>query len=140
MPGMVATDIAENSRRVLGLPPWEELSDADLLKLLPDNARAGLVEAGLLPENFTAEDLRQLAPKLKSESQDTGFTAAKAAAIILDGVRSGAWRVLVGEEAEMLDEQARADPQAPFSYEKYAEMYHPLIERALAETSQTPEP
>jgi hypothetical protein len=36
------------------------------------------------------------------------------ATIILDGVRSGAWRILVGEEAEMLDEHVRANPEAPF--------------------------
>jgi hypothetical protein len=35
--------------------------------------------------------------------QDEGFTAAQAASIILDGVRSGAWRILVGAEAKMLD-------------------------------------
>ena len=40
MPGVVNTDIAENSRRALGLPAWEQLSDAELLELIPD-ARAG---------------------------------------------------------------------------------------------------
>ena len=139
MPGMVNTDIYENSRRALGLPPWEKLGDAELLEMVPEGARAGLIEAGLLPADFTADDLRELAPRLKRESQDAGFTATKAAAIMLDGVRSGAWRILVGEEAEMLDEHARADPQAPFAYDKYAEMYGPLIERAQAEDSATAE-
>jgi hypothetical protein len=65
------------------------------------------------------------------------FTGKLAA---VTGVRSGAWRVLVGEEASMLDEQVRANPEAPFSYENYPEMYGPLIERAQAEASGTPEP
>jgi hypothetical protein len=34
-PGVVNTDICENSRRALGLPEWEQLSDAQLLELLP---------------------------------------------------------------------------------------------------------
>jgi hypothetical protein len=76
---------------------------------------------------------------MKPELQGKGFTAARAATIILDGVRSGAWRILVGEEAKMLDEQARANPDAPFDYENYAEMYGPLIAKAEAEASGTPE-
>ena len=47
-----------------------------------------------------------------------------------DGVRSGAWRILVGDEATMLDQQVRANPEAPFDYERYPEMYGPLIARA----------
>jgi NAD(P)-dependent dehydrogenase (short-subunit alcohol dehydrogenase family) len=139
MPGMVNTDIAENSRRALGLPAWDELSDADLLELLPDGTRATLITMGLLAEDFSADDLRQVIQRMKPELQDQGFTAAQAAAIILDGVRSGAWRILVGEEAKLLDEQVRANPEAPFNYENYAEMYDPLIARAQAEASGTPE-
>jgi hypothetical protein len=97
-----------------------------------------LVAIGLLAEDFSADDLRRAIPRLKDEFQDKGFAAAQAATIILDGVRSGAWRILVGEEAKMLDVQARANPQAPFDYENYAEMYAPLI--AQAQASGTPEP
>jgi NAD(P)-dependent dehydrogenase (short-subunit alcohol dehydrogenase family) len=138
MPGVVNTDIYENSRRALGLPAWDELSDAQLLELLPDNARSTLIAMGLLAEGFSADDLRQLIPRMKDELRDQGFTAAQAAASILDGVRSGAWRILVGEEAKMLDEQVRADPEAPFNYDNYPEMYGPLI--AQAQASGTPEP
>ena len=53
---------------------------------------------------------------------------------------SGAWRILVGEEAKMLDEQVRVNPEAAFDYENYAEMYGPLIAQAQAEASGTPEP
>jgi NAD(P)-dependent dehydrogenase (short-subunit alcohol dehydrogenase family) len=138
MPGVVNTDIGENSRRALGLPTVEQLSDAELLELIPDVARAVFIGMGLLAEDFSADDLRRAIPRLKDELQDKGFTAAQAAKIILDGVLSGAWRILVGEEAKMLDEQVRANPEAPFDYERYAEMYAPLIEQAQA--SGTPEP
>jgi NAD(P)-dependent dehydrogenase (short-subunit alcohol dehydrogenase family) len=138
MPGVVNTDIATNSRRTLGLPEWEQLSDAELLELIPAAGRAVLVATGLLTDDFTADDLRRAIPLLKDEFQDKGFSAAQAATIILDGVRSGAWRILVGEEAKMLDEQVRANPEAPFNYDNYAEMYGPLI--AQAEASGTPEP
>ena len=140
MPSVVNTDIATNSRRALGLPEWEQLSDAQLLELIPDTGRAVLIEMGLLPEDFSADDLRQAIPRLKDEFGDKGFSAVQAATIILDGVRSGAWRILVGEEAKMLDKQVRANPEAPFNYENYAEMYGPLIAQAQEQESGTPEP
>jgi len=142
MPGVVNTDIAVTSRRALGLPNFEQLSDAQLLELLPEQGQTILIAMGLLPENFSGDDLRRAIPRLKGELEGKGFTAAQAATIILDGVRSGAWRILVGEEAKMLDEQIRANPEAPFDYENYAEMYGPLIARALAEAeaSGTPQP
>jgi NAD(P)-dependent dehydrogenase (short-subunit alcohol dehydrogenase family) len=142
MPGVVNTNIAENSRRALGLPGWDELSDAELLEMLPDESRTVLIEMGLLAEDFSADDLREVIRRMKPELQNQGFTAVQAATIILDGVRSGAWRILVGEEANMLDEQVRANPEAPFNYENYAEMYGPLIARAQAEAeaSGTPKP
>jgi NAD(P)-dependent dehydrogenase (short-subunit alcohol dehydrogenase family) len=140
MPGVVNTDIYENSRRILGLPEPEQMSDAELAGLVTDEARAVLIGMGLLAEDFTVDDLRQAIPLLKDEFQGKGFTAAMAATIILDGVRSGAWRILVGEEAKMLDEQARANPEAPFNYDNYAEMYGPLIAQAQAEASGTPLP
>ena len=140
MPGVVSTDIAANSRRALGLPEWEQLSDAELLELVPEAGRAVLVATGLLAEDFSADDLRRAIPRLRDDLLDTGFTAARAATIILDGVRSGAWRILVGEEAKMLDEQVRANPEAPFNYGDYAEMYGPLIAEAQAQASGTPKP
>jgi hypothetical protein len=68
----VNTDIATNSRRALGLPEWEQLSDAQLLELIPDAGRAVLIEMGLLPEDFSADDLRQAIPRLKDEFGDKG--------------------------------------------------------------------
>src|SRR4029077_12529594 len=57
MPGIVNTDIYLNSRRALGLPDWDQLSDAELLELLTDQARTTLIETDLLPESFSARAL-----------------------------------------------------------------------------------
>jgi NAD(P)-dependent dehydrogenase (short-subunit alcohol dehydrogenase family) len=140
MPGIVNTDIYVNSRRALGEPAWEELSDAELLELLPDNTRAVLIEMGLLADDFSADDLRRVIAQQKPSLQEQGFTAVRAATSILDGVRSGAWRILAGEEAKMLDAAVRANPEAPFNYENYPELYGPLIAQAEAEASGTPQP
>jgi NAD(P)-dependent dehydrogenase (short-subunit alcohol dehydrogenase family) len=48
------------------------------------------------------------------------LTAAAAAAIILDGVQSGTWRILVGQDAETLDAAVRARPEAAYDYAKLA--------------------
>ena len=38
-------------------------------------------------------------------------TAAEAATVILDGVRENRWRILIGDDARILDEAVRADPE-----------------------------
>ena len=49
-------------------------------------------------------------------------SAAEAATIILDGVRSGAWRILIGKDAEMLDAMVRAKPEAAYDYAELGRM------------------
>jgi hypothetical protein len=44
------------------------------------------------------------------------MTAAEAATVILDAVRSGAWRVVVGDAAKKLDEFVRANPEDAYDY------------------------
>ena len=43
-------------------------------------------------------------------------SAAQAATIILDGVRAGTWRILIGQDAKRLDERVRAKPEAAYDY------------------------
>ena len=52
------------------------------------------------------------------------LSAAQAAMIILDGVRSGTWRILVGQDAAMIDERIRANPEAAYDY---AELFRGLV-------------
>ena len=40
-------------------------------------------------------------------------TAPQAAKIILDGVKAERWRILVGEDAQRLDERVRQTPERP---------------------------
>jgi len=54
------------------------------------------------------------------------LSAAQAATIILDGVRSGAWRILVGEDAKKIDAAVRAKPEAAYDY---AELFSALAEK-----------
>jgi NAD(P)-dependent dehydrogenase (short-subunit alcohol dehydrogenase family) len=117
MPGHVGTDIVANSMRARGLPEPAQMSDAQVEELIPADARAGLVEAGLLAKDATAGDLRDFLVRMNADFRDKApLSAAAAATIILDGVRSGAWRILVGEDARMIDEMVRATPEDAYNW------------------------
>lgn len=110
MPGHIGTSIVINSGKILGHDP-KEMSDEDF-----DEARAAMQERGLDLGNATNEDLRQ-AMVMQGEAfrDDAPMSAAEAATIILDGVREGRWRILVGHDAEVLDRMVREDPESAYS-------------------------
>ena len=79
--------------------------------------RAELIRRGVLTEGASADEMRQMLEKMSTDFRDSApLSAAGAATIILDGVRSGAWRILVGQDATMLDERIRANPLAAYDY------------------------
>ena len=124
MPGHVGTDIIANSLRARGLPELERMSDAQMEELIPRDVQAKLIAAGALPEGASADDLRQMLVKGNADFRDKApLSAAQAATVILDGVRSGAWRILVGEDAKMIDTLVRAKPEAAYDYADLAERY-----------------
>jgi NAD(P)-dependent dehydrogenase (short-subunit alcohol dehydrogenase family) len=117
MPGHVGTDIVRNSLIAQGWPAPEDMSDAQVEELIPPGVRDRLVKAGMLPETPTAEDLRQLLVRGNADFRDkAAVSAAQAATIILDGVRAGTWRILIGEDAKMIDARVRAKPEAAYDY------------------------
>jgi NAD(P)-dependent dehydrogenase (short-subunit alcohol dehydrogenase family) len=117
MPGHVGTDIVANSLRARGLPAPEQMSEAQLEELIPRAAQARLASAGLLAEGASADDLRQMLVRANADFRDKApVSAGEAATIILDGVRSGAWRILIGEDAAMIDAAVRAKPGAAYDY------------------------
>jgi NAD(P)-dependent dehydrogenase (short-subunit alcohol dehydrogenase family) len=126
-PGHVGTDILRNTHRALGKPAPEQMTDAQVEEMLPRDAQEGLIKAGLLAENPSADDLRQMLARFFTDFRDKApLSAADAATIILDGVRSGAWRILIGKDAKMIDENVRAKPEATYDYaELFAALAHP---------------
>ena len=127
MPGHVGTHIVANSFRARGLPAPEQMSDAQLAELIPHETQARLIRAGLLAEGASAEDLRQMLVRANADFRDKApVSAAEAATVILDGVRSGAWRILIGEDAKMIDAAVRAKPEAAYDY---AELFSAAAER-----------
>jgi NAD(P)-dependent dehydrogenase (short-subunit alcohol dehydrogenase family) len=132
MPGHVGTDIIANSIRARGLPELEQLTDAQVEELIPREVQAKLIRAGLLPEGASADDLRRMLVQANADFRDKApVSAAQAATTILDGVRSGAWRILVGADAEKIDAAVRAKPESAYDY---AELFSALAAEPAAET------
>jgi NAD(P)-dependent dehydrogenase (short-subunit alcohol dehydrogenase family) len=107
MPGFIGTDIIANSYRISAgredhaMPALSELAvmRARIAKRGMDEAAMSDAEVVAL-ERRMSDGYRMTAPT----------TAAQAATIILDGVRAGEWRILVGDDAHELDDLVRADP------------------------------
>jgi hypothetical protein len=73
---------------------------------------------GLDVTTASDEDVRNLMLAMAEAFRDNAPTsAAEAATIILDGVRAGEWRILVGHDAEVLDEAVRATPRDAYEPE-----------------------
>ncbi|HEX6392848.1 MAG TPA: SDR family oxidoreductase [Acidimicrobiales bacterium] len=112
MPGHIGTDIVANSRRYLGRPEPDALTETDL-----DEVRSQIARRGLPADQFTSDQLREAMKMLEEGFRDNApLDAAGAARIILDGVREGKWRILVGEDAHRLDESVRADPEGAYDH------------------------
>jgi hypothetical protein len=85
--------------------------------------QAKLIRVGVLPAGASADDLRQMLVRANADFRDKApLSAADAATVILDGVRSGAWRILVGQDATMLDALVRAKPEAAYDYAELGRM------------------
>jgi NAD(P)-dependent dehydrogenase (short-subunit alcohol dehydrogenase family) len=59
----------------------------------------------------TAEMVQLMSTMFRDQAP---MTAAEAAVVILDGVRSGRWRILVGDDAIKLDAAVRANPEIAY--------------------------
>lgn len=105
MPGHVGTDIALNSFRAKGRDE-PGLTDEELAEVRAVSKRRGRDVDHLDDDQLRAE-IDELG---RAYRDDAPLSADGAATIILDGVRAGTWRILVGEDAERLDAWVRADP------------------------------
>jgi NAD(P)-dependent dehydrogenase (short-subunit alcohol dehydrogenase family) len=91
------------------------------LRINAPHVRVVLVMPGHVATNIVANSLIAFGvPEKDAVEANRGFydtaplSAAGAADVILDGVRSGAWRVLVGEDAAKLDTAVRANPEGAY--------------------------
>jgi NAD(P)-dependent dehydrogenase (short-subunit alcohol dehydrogenase family) len=110
MPGHIGTDIVANSRRAHRTGDPEEMTKDEI-----EEIRDAIARFGIDGDGMSDDDIRMAAEMMAIGFRDTApLTAAEAATIILDGVRAGEWRILVGDDARRLDDAVRADPLAAY--------------------------
>ncbi|MGH3171796.1 MAG: SDR family NAD(P)-dependent oxidoreductase [Trebonia sp.] len=132
LPGSVATGIIANTRRAHGMPESEDLSDE-----VAREAREFLVTAKLVPQDASLDEVRHTLARLEREGMEKAqLSAGEAATTILDGVRSGAWRIIVGKDAAFVDERVRGRPESAYDY---AEIFKDLPADLLEGAKDLPE-
>lgn len=104
MPGHIGTSIALNTYDAAGLTA-EQIGAV----------RQRMVKAGAPVAALPDDAIRQIMIQRGQDFRDNAPTTAdQAATIILDGVRAGRWRILVGDDAHRLDEMVRQDPERAY--------------------------
>lgn len=117
MPGHIGTSIVLNSAAIHGRTP-ESLTAEDLAAMRETAARSGIDTTAISDDELRG--FLQVQGELFRDAAPT--TAEQAATIILDGVRAGRWRILVGDDARVLDERVRADPEHVYEQSFYEQM------------------
>ena len=101
MPGHVGTSIALNTYDARKMP-------AALVAVM----RERMAKAGAPVADASDDTIRELLHQRAVDFRDRApTTAEQAATTILNAVRAGRWRVLVGDDARRLDTMVRADPE-----------------------------
>jgi hypothetical protein len=115
MPGHIGTSIVSNSRKVQNGTDSDRLGENEIAQ-----TRVRLAAAGIDASAMSDEDVQAMAAeRAHSFREDAPMTAAAAAKIILDGIKAGRWRILVGDDAHRLDERVRQTPEQVYDADFY---------------------
>jgi NAD(P)-dependent dehydrogenase (short-subunit alcohol dehydrogenase family) len=115
MPGHIGTSIVSNSRKLQSGTGSERLSEDEIAL-----TRVRLAAAGIDASAMSDEDVQGLAAeRARSFREEAPMTAAAAARVILDGVKAGRWRILVGDDANRLDQRVRQTPERAYDADFY---------------------
>lgn len=110
MPGHIGTDIVANSRKVISGNDSDEPTAEDIQFI-----RRRIKAAGQDDSQLTDAMVAGLSKMMADGFRDNApMTAAQASKVILDGVKAGTWRILVGDDAHRLDEFVRKDPAGAY--------------------------
>ena len=110
MPGHIGTSIFINTNKVLGKPDALHMSTEDVALVRDQLTRRG-IPASTMSDDQIRNAMHQLGEGFRDKAP---LTASQAAAIILDGVRNDAWRILVGDDAHAVDRLLRESPETAY--------------------------
>jgi NAD(P)-dependent dehydrogenase (short-subunit alcohol dehydrogenase family) len=110
MPGHIGTSIALNTSKVLGRGGAMDMSADEV-----EAVRQRLAAAGAPVDNVPDDHIREMIHQRAVDFRDKApTTALQAANIILDGVRENRWRILVGDDAHVVDQLVREAPEEAY--------------------------
>ena len=113
MPGHIGTSIISNSRKIQFGTESDIMSAEEI-----GQARARLTAGGRDVSQVSDADIQMLsAERARRFEEEAPMTAAAAATVILDGVKAERWRILVGLDAQLLDERVRQAPEDAYGEE-----------------------
>jgi NAD(P)-dependent dehydrogenase (short-subunit alcohol dehydrogenase family) len=115
MPGHIGTSIVSNTRKVQSGTESDRLNPNEILQ-----TRQRLNGIGTDTSAMSDEDIQGIAlDRARTFRDEAPMTAAAAAKVILDGVKAERWRILVGDDAHMLDARVRQTPERAYDVEFY---------------------
>ena len=107
MPGHIGTSIVSNTRKIHTGSESGDLSPQELAA-----ARQRLAATGVDASKMSDDEIQKMsAERARKFREEAPMTAAAAAKVILDGVKADRWRILVGDDAHLLDKWVRNDPE-----------------------------
>jgi NAD(P)-dependent dehydrogenase (short-subunit alcohol dehydrogenase family) len=110
MPGQIGTSIRTNSRKVHSGTQSDVMNATEIAQ-----ARARIASMGTDVSSMSDEDIQKMvAERERRFREEAPMTAAAAATVILDGVRADRWRILVGEDAQRIDDLVRRSPERAY--------------------------
>lgn len=121
MPGHIGTSIVSNTRKVQSGDGSERLNAEEVVLTRKRMVAAGVPDADKMPDDAIQA---AFAERARTFLEDAPTTAPQAARIILDGVKAERWRILVGEDAKLLDERVREAPEQAYDrafYESFTQ-------------------
>ena len=110
MPGHIGTSIVSNSRKVQTGNESDVMNAKEIAQM-----RARVASMGIDVSKLSDDDIaRMAAERARRFLEEAPTSAAEAAKIILDGVKADRWRILVGTDAEKIDQRVRAAPERAY--------------------------
>jgi NAD(P)-dependent dehydrogenase (short-subunit alcohol dehydrogenase family) len=110
MPGHIGTSIRSNSRKIHSGTESDVMDAAEIAQ-----ARTRIASMGMDVSGMSDEDIQSMvAERERRFREEAPMTATAAATVILDGVKADHWRILVGGDAQRIDDLVRQSPERAY--------------------------
>jgi len=118
MPGHIGTSIVDNSRRIHSGVDSNEITAAQVAQ-----GRARMAASGKDTSGMSDDDIRSvMAERARRFFEEAPTSAAEAATIILNGVKADQWRILVGDDAHVIDAMVRQAPERAYDADFFEDL------------------